>query len=156
MSVEAIPSSIRDIPGRVATWLFADDDAQIEAIHKRAANGLYFDVSATLRGKAPKQAICRVPAADKTEVLDSSIFLQKPSCGANIQCAIDGLKPQESAEFDEWPDRNRPLSMAQPDESPFERGLGLFGREEDAALLDEVVKLAYEERRHPNTPARSV
>jgi hypothetical protein len=29
----------------------------------------------------------------------------------------------------------------------FEQGLGLFGTPEDAALLDEVVELAYEERR---------
>jgi hypothetical protein len=32
----------------------------------------------------------------------------------------------------------------------FEKGLGLFGSPEDAALLDEVVALAYEERRRPS------
>ena len=32
----------------------------------------------------------------------------------------------------------------------FEQGLGLFGSPEDAALLDEVVSLAYQERRHPS------
>jgi len=37
-------------------------------------------------------------------------------------------------------------------ETVFEQGLGLFGSPEDAALLDEVVAIAYEERRHP--PAR--
>jgi hypothetical protein len=31
----------------------------------------------------------------------------------------------------------------------FEQGLGLFGSPEDAALLDEVVSIAYEERRGP-------
>ena len=31
----------------------------------------------------------------------------------------------------------------------FQQGLGLFGSPEDAALLDEVVAIAYEERRHP-------
>jgi hypothetical protein len=31
----------------------------------------------------------------------------------------------------------------------FEQGLGLFGSPEDAALLDEVVTFAYEERRRP-------
>jgi hypothetical protein len=31
----------------------------------------------------------------------------------------------------------------------FEQGLGLFGSPEDAALLDEVVCIAYEERRQP-------
>lgn len=34
----------------------------------------------------------------------------------------------------------------------FEQGLGLFGSPENAALLDEVVSLAYEERRHPTRP----
>ena len=31
----------------------------------------------------------------------------------------------------------------------FEQGLGLFGNSEDAILLDEVVAIAYEERRRP-------
>jgi hypothetical protein len=33
--------------------------------------------------------------------------------------------------------------------SLFDQGLGLFGSPEDAALLDEVVSLAYAERRRP-------
>ncbi|HEV2690632.1 MAG TPA: hypothetical protein VGV35_18885 [Bryobacteraceae bacterium] len=32
----------------------------------------------------------------------------------------------------------------------FEQGLGLFGSPEDAALLDEVVSIAYDERRRPS------
>jgi 3-deoxy-D-manno-octulosonate 8-phosphate phosphatase KdsC-like HAD superfamily phosphatase len=32
----------------------------------------------------------------------------------------------------------------------FEQGLGLFGSDEDSALLDDVVTMAYEERRHPS------
>ena len=32
----------------------------------------------------------------------------------------------------------------------FEQGLGLFGSPEDAALLDEVVSIAYAERRKPS------
>ena len=36
--------------------------------------------------------------------------------------------------------------------SVFEQGLGLFGSPEDAALLNEVVSLAYEERRRPADP----
>lgn len=35
----------------------------------------------------------------------------------------------------------------------FEQGLGLFGSAEDAALLDEVVAVAYQERRRPATPS---
>ena len=38
------------------------------------------------------------------------------------------------------------LIAAHP-KSVFEQGLGLFGSPEDAALLDEVVAIAYEERR---------
>jgi hypothetical protein len=35
----------------------------------------------------------------------------------------------------------------------FEQGLGLFSSPEDAALLDEVVSIAYEERRRPTKPS---
>ena len=35
----------------------------------------------------------------------------------------------------------------------FEQGLGLFSSPEDAALLDEVVTIAYEERRRPTRPS---
>jgi hypothetical protein len=34
----------------------------------------------------------------------------------------------------------------------FEKGLGLFGSPEDAALLDEIVSIAYEDRRRPGRP----
>ena len=34
----------------------------------------------------------------------------------------------------------------------FEQGLGLFGSAEDSALLDEVVAIAYSERRRPGNP----
>lgn len=34
----------------------------------------------------------------------------------------------------------------------FEQGLGLFGSPEDASLLDEVVSIAYGERRRPSKP----
>jgi hypothetical protein len=34
--------------------------------------------------------------------------------------------------------------------SVFEQGLGMFGSPEDAALLNEVVSVAYEERRRPS------
>jgi hypothetical protein len=34
--------------------------------------------------------------------------------------------------------------------SVFEQGFGLFGSPEDAALLDEVVSIAYEDRRRPS------
>jgi hypothetical protein len=38
----------------------------------------------------------------------------------------------------------------------FEQGLGLFGEPEDAALLDEVVAIAYEERRRATGPSDAV
>lgn len=40
--------------------------------------------------------------------------------------------------------------------SVFEQGLGLFGSPEDAALLDEVVSIAYEERRRPSKPVSAL
>lgn len=42
---------------------------------------------------------------------------------------------------------------ALPTETVFQQGLGLFGSPEDAALLDEVVAIAYEERRRPTSPS---
>ena len=39
---------------------------------------------------------------------------------------------------------------APPGGTIFEQGLGLFGSPEDAALLDEVVSIAYQERRRPS------
>jgi hypothetical protein len=43
-----------------------------------------------------------------------------------------------------------PVAKAPSAVSVFEQGLGLFGSPEDAALLDEVVSIAYEERRRPS------
>ena len=39
---------------------------------------------------------------------------------------------------------------ASPGSTIFQQGLGLFGSLEDAALLDEVVSIAYQERRRPS------
>ena len=71
----------------------------------------------------------------------------------DIERAIDGLKPHELAELYAWLDRHRPADRSCSDATIFEQGLGLFGSPEDAALLDEVVALAYEERRRPGRPA---
>jgi hypothetical protein len=43
----------------------------------------------------------------------------------------------------------REILIAQHPKTVFEQGLGLFSSPEDAALLDEVVAIAYEERRRP-------
>jgi hypothetical protein len=43
----------------------------------------------------------------------------------------------------------REVLIARRPKTVFEQGLGLFGSPEDAALLDEVVSIAYEERRRP-------
>ena len=40
--------------------------------------------------------------------------------------------------------------------SVFEQGLGLLGSPEDARLLDEVVAIAYEERRRPSKPVSAL
>jgi hypothetical protein len=43
----------------------------------------------------------------------------------------------------------REVLIAGHPKTVFEQGLGLFGSREDAALLDEVVSIAYEERKRP-------
>lgn len=49
------------------------------------------------------------------------------------------------------PGSNKTQPMSSPTTSSvFEQGLGLFGSPEDASLLDEVVSIAYEERRRPS------
>lgn len=72
-----------------------------------------------------------------------------------IERAIGGLTPQQLAELYAWLDRHRPSAAAGRSDAPtvFEQGLGLFGSPEDAALLDEVVDIAYEERRRPSAPS---
>jgi hypothetical protein len=68
----------------------------------------------------------------------------------DIERAIAELTPQQLAELYAWLDRRPP---EQPTGEPvFKQGLGLFGSAEDAALLDEVVQMAYEERRRPSNP----
>ncbi len=47
----------------------------------------------------------------------------------------------------------REVLIAGQPKSVFEQGLGLFGSQGDAALLDEVVQIAYEERRRPAKPS---
>ena len=74
----------------------------------------------------------------------------------DIERAIDGLQPQELAELYAWLDRHRPAGAIRADATVFEQGLGLFGSPEDAALLDEVVELAYEERRRPGNPSNAL
>ena len=43
-----------------------------------------------------------------------------------------------------------PARSSSTGRSVFEQGLGLFGSPEDAALLDDVISIAYEERRRPS------
>lgn len=68
----------------------------------------------------------------------------------DIERAIAELEPPQLAELYAWLDRHRPITpRVEVSPAVFEQGLGLFGNPEDAALLDEVVQLAYEERRLP-------
>jgi len=67
-----------------------------------------------------------------------------------IERAIDGLNPKQLAELYVWLDKHRAAHLGQGDATVFERGLGLFGDPQDAALLDEVVDLAYQERHRPS------
>ncbi len=74
----------------------------------------------------------------------------------DIERAIDGLEPQELAELYAWLDRHRTPRKSRAEATVFEQGLGLFGSPEDAALLDEAVELAYEERRRPGNPSNAI
>ena len=47
----------------------------------------------------------------------------------------------------------REVLIAGHPKTVFEQGLGLFGSREDAALLDVVVSIAYEERKRPAKPS---
>jgi hypothetical protein len=47
----------------------------------------------------------------------------------------------------------REVLIAGHPKTVFEQGSGLFGSPEDAALLDEVVSIAYEERKSPALPS---
>lgn len=73
-----------------------------------------------------------------------------------IERAIDDLKPQQLAELYAWLDRHRAAHLTQAEVSVAEKGFGLFASDEDAALLDEVVRMAYEERRRPGDPDPSL
>lgn len=74
-----------------------------------------------------------------------------------IERAIDALPPQQLAELYAWLDRHRPTRLKSGSEATvFEQGLGLFGSPADSSLLDEVVRMAYEERRRPGRPSVSL
>jgi hypothetical protein len=74
----------------------------------------------------------------------------------DIERAIDALPPQELARLYAWLDRHRPQqSDTASKETVFDRGLGLFGSPSDSALLEEVVRIAYDERRRPTQPPNS-
>jgi hypothetical protein len=72
----------------------------------------------------------------------------------DIERAISALPPQELTQLYAWIDEHRPPHLPSGRLAPtlFEQGMGLFGSPDDAALLDEVVRMAYEERRHPSHP----
>jgi hypothetical protein len=71
-----------------------------------------------------------------------------------IERAIDALPPQALAELYAWLDRHRrQQSKAGSEATVFEQGLGLFGSPTEASLLDEVVRMAYDERHRPARPS---
>ena len=79
----------------------------------------------------------------------------EPKTIQDIKRAIDALPPHELAELYAWLDQHRTQNVAKSDATVFEQGLGLFGSPDDAALIDEVVHIAYEERRRPPRPSAS-
>jgi Arc/MetJ-type ribon-helix-helix transcriptional regulator len=73
-----------------------------------------------------------------------------------IEKALDALDERQDAapEDGSLARRGRDIRLA-PDQpttklTVFEQGLGMFGSRKDATLLDEVVALAYAERRRPS------
>jgi hypothetical protein len=75
----------------------------------------------------------------------------------DIERAIDALPPRQLAELYEWLDSRRPSQLeAGSQMTVFEQGLGLFGSPAEASLLDEVVRMAYEERRRLARPSASL
>jgi hypothetical protein len=74
----------------------------------------------------------------------------------DIERAIDALPPHELAELYAWLDQHRAQNAVKSEATVFEQGLGLFGSPDDATLIDEVVHIAYEERRRSSRrPASS-
>lgn len=72
---------------------------------------------------------------------------------SNIERDIQRFAQQEHITHDEAVLRliETGLSARTPvAKTVFEQGLGLFGSPEDAALLDEIVSIAYQERRRPS------
>ena len=77
----------------------------------------------------------------------------------NIERDIQRFAQQEHITHDEAVLRliETGLSARKPlPKTVFEQGLGLFGSPEDSALLDEVVSIAYEERRRPGASPKLV
>ena len=73
------------------------------------------------------------------------------------QALRDALRAGRIASIDDFIEhaiaalpKDSPSHAAPPAGTVFEQGLGLFGNPEDAALLDEVVSIAYQERRRPS------
>ena len=73
------------------------------------------------------------------------------------QAVRDAIRAGKFTSVDEFIARAI-ASLPKSDETPsvsssssvFAQGLGLFGSPEDASLLDEVVSIAYQERRRPS------
>jgi len=73
------------------------------------------------------------------------------------QAIRDAIRAGRIASVDEFIEHAIPVlpggagtGEAPPGGTIFEQGLGLFGSPQDAALLDEVVSIAYQERRQPS------
>ena len=76
---------------------------------------------------------------DADELLEKALdALDEQATGAVVLAALEA-RP--------YPD----IDLTPPRvQTVFEQGLGLFGSPEDAALIDEVVSIAYAERRRPS------
>lgn len=78
---------------------------------------------------------------------------------SNIDRDIERFAQEEHISHDEAVLRliETGLSVKKPAaKTVFEQGLGLFGSPEDSFLLDEVVCIAYKERRRPSKPVAAL
>jgi hypothetical protein len=78
---------------------------------------------------------------------------------SNIERHIEKFAQEEHITYEEAVLRLIETGLSAKRPAPrtvFEQGLGLFSSPEDASLLDEVVSIAYEERRRPSKPVPSL
>ncbi len=84
-----------------------------------------------------------------------NLEIHKPELMRRVNAHIQAGHFHDTDKFiekalDALDERQPVVAPREPAATVFEQGLGLFGSPEDAALIDEVVSIAYAERRRPS------